>query len=132
MINKLIISIGQAIDKKDKIESINYGSPGDELNDDSLKDEYQAPDYMKGYKVDVDSKFLPPVRQQSTPDFKSETPDDFHDSSDINITVKGNSTETVEELLNKEENILDVKEPTEKKEDESDENSSESRKIITT
>jgi hypothetical protein len=97
-------------------ESINYGTPPEKdnyvvLRDDSLKDVYQAPDYMKGYKVDSNVKYLPPVRQQFSPDM--------------------NATESMEDLLNKEESILDVKETPEKKEEDNEDNSS-SRKIITT
>jgi ribosomal protein L22 len=81
------------------VESINYGTPPEKenyvvLQDDSLKDVYQAPDYMKGYKVDDDMKYLPRVRQQASPNFQYESPE-------LNVSAKGNMTETMEELLNK-------------------------------
>jgi DNA-directed RNA polymerase II subunit RPB2 len=110
-------------------ESINYGTPpGNDnyaiLQDDTLKDVYQAPDYMKGYKVN-NVKYLPPVRQQASPDFQDE-------SQEINDTAKGNMTETMEDLLSKEENILDVKETSVDEEDKKEEDNASSRRIITT
>jgi hypothetical protein len=85
---------------------------------------------MKGYKAD--DKYLPSVRQQASSDFQSESSDIFLDETpEDSVSVKENETKTIEELLNKEENILDVKQPKEKKEEKSDESDSNSRKIIT-